>query len=403
MVVDMVPCQLLAYALFALAQRRHPAPHRRHMLAPRPVHARHERCIDLPAARRSPLLDGLQGAKYHAGPHPYQALAPHGLADLGIQPRREGQPARLGRGALGPLARRLAPRSLVRQEGRRLLLEAIGEAPRHAAWRQALDALGGQALRPGPRALAHGDRQQERGDGVDRGPHPLRGTRQPRDGVRLPYGTGFDRTEPGKECIELHLCDVDVLEDVLGEGCEMVGGFDEPREHGMRGDLEHAGDRSNPQACRPRPYRPHQQIGRHPLARKAGAMGLKEGAPTAAARQLAPGATMGMAGGPDMASPQPAAIGTIGSRADMARGGDRTTASLCGAEARWRGTGCWGTGRNGLFTGVAEGLVGETGKGCGLAGALVGWRGGLGWTLTVCGPIAWPAVVEHDAQPEQSE
>jgi len=60
-------------------------------------------------------------------------------------------------------------------------------------------------------------------------------------------------------------------------------------------------------------------------------------------------------------------------------------------------------GAQGLFTGVAEGLVGETGKGCRLAGALVGWRGGLGWTLTVCGPIAWPAVVEHDAQPEQSE
>src|SRR6516162_4472367 len=64
----MVPCQLLAYALFALAQRRHPAPHRRHMLAPRPVHARHERCIDLPAARRSPLiLIEAPSSAYHRG------------------------------------------------------------------------------------------------------------------------------------------------------------------------------------------------------------------------------------------------------------------------------------------------------------------------------------------------
>src|SRR4029450_3826429 len=47
--------------------------------------------------------------------------------------------------------------------------------------------------------------------------------------------------------------------------------------------------------------------------------------------------------------------------------------------------------------------VGETGKGCRLAGALGRWRGWLGWTLTLCAPIAWPAVVEHDAQPEQSE
>ena len=87
----------------------------------------------------------------------------------------------------------------------------------------------------------------------------------------------------------------------------------------------------------------------------------------------------------------------------MARGVDLTTASLCRAEARWWGTGCWRTGLSGLCTGVAEGLVGETGKGCRLAGALVGWRGWLGWTLTWCGPSAWPAVVEHDAQPEQSE
>ena len=87
----------------------------------------------------------------------------------------------------------------------------------------------------------------------------------------------------------------------------------------------------------------------------------------------------------------------------MARGVALTTASRGGAEARWWGTGCWGTGLNGLFTGVAEGLVGETGKGCRLAGALVGWRGGRGWTLTGGGPIAWPAVVEHEAQPEQSE
>ena len=35
--------------------------------------------------------------------------------------------------------------------------------------------------------------------------------------------------------------------------------------------------------------------------------------------------------------------------------------------------------------------------------ALLEWRGWLGWTLTLCSPIAWPGVVEHDAQPEQSE
>ena len=62
-----------------------------------------------------------------------------------------------------------------------------------------------------------------------------------------------------------------------------------------------------------------------------------------------------------------------------------------------------GAGLNGRFTGVAVGLVGETGKGFGLSGALLGWRGWLGWTLTLCDLITWPGVVEQEAQAEQSE
>jgi hypothetical protein len=62
-----------------------------------------------------------------------------------------------------------------------------------------------------------------------------------------------------------------------------------------------------------------------------------------------------------------------------------------------------GAGLNGRFTGVAVGLVGETGQGFGLSGALVGWRGWLRWTLTLCDLITWPGVVEQEAQPEQSE
>jgi hypothetical protein len=76
---------------------------------------------------------------------------------------------------------------------------------------------------------------------------------------------------------------VDVVQEVLGEGFEMVGGFDEPLEHRIRVDLEHAGYRPNPQAFRQRTYRPHQQIGRHTLAMKDGVMGLKKVSPTAAA------------------------------------------------------------------------------------------------------------------------
>jgi hypothetical protein len=38
-----------------------------------------------------------------------------------------------------------------------------------------------------------------------------------------------------------------------------------------------------------------------------------------------------------------------------------------------------------------------------LSRALVEWQGGLGWALLWCGPLIWPGVVEHEAQPEQSE
>jgi hypothetical protein len=91
------------------------------------------------------------------------------------------------------------------------------------------------------------------------------------------------------------------VEEVLGEGFEMVGSFDEPLEHRIRVDFEHTGDRPNPQAFRQRPDRPHQQIGRYTLAMKDGAMGLKKVAPTAVAMQLSPGTTVGVPVGTDIA------------------------------------------------------------------------------------------------------
>jgi hypothetical protein len=63
---------------------------------------------------------------------------------------------------------------------------------------------------------------------------------------------------------------VDVVQEVLREGFEMVGDFDQPLEHRVGVDLEHAGDRPNPQAFRQRTDRPHKPIERHTLAMKAG-------------------------------------------------------------------------------------------------------------------------------------
>jgi hypothetical protein len=65
------------------------------------------------------------------------------------------------------------------------------------------------------------------------------------------------------------------MQEVLGEGFEVVGGFDQPLEHRVGVDLEHSGDRPNAQAFRQRTYRPHEPIRRHTLAMKDGAMGVR--------------------------------------------------------------------------------------------------------------------------------
>jgi hypothetical protein len=83
-IVDMIQRQLLPQAILALAQRIDPPPNRGDMLAEAEVEAFHEGRIDLPAAGRQYLLDGLQRAEHDPVPHPYQTTAPHGLDHLRI-------------------------------------------------------------------------------------------------------------------------------------------------------------------------------------------------------------------------------------------------------------------------------------------------------------------------------
>jgi len=127
----------------------------------------------------------------------------------------------------------------------------------------------------------------------------------------------FTALSRAKSSVELHLCDADIMQEVLGEAFEMVRGFDQPLEHRVGVDLEHSGDRPNPQAFRQCTDRPHKPIGRHTLAMKDGAMGLQKVSPTAAAPQLSPGAAVWMTVGTDMAQPEPATIGTVGDRTEM--------------------------------------------------------------------------------------
>ena len=66
-------CQLMSQPVFALTQRADSSSDRRDMLADVEIEALHESRVDVPAARRSHLLDGFQGAEHHAVPYPHQA------------------------------------------------------------------------------------------------------------------------------------------------------------------------------------------------------------------------------------------------------------------------------------------------------------------------------------------
>src|SRR5216683_2611725 len=120
-VVDMIEGELLTQPLLALTQRADPAPHGGHMLADREIDALHEGGIDLPATGREHLLDDLKGPEHHTVSDADQTATPHGLHHLRIEQPGPWHPAWFRRRALCPLAGRLDPLAIVRQQRRHVL------------------------------------------------------------------------------------------------------------------------------------------------------------------------------------------------------------------------------------------------------------------------------------------
>ena len=115
--VDVVQRQLLAQAVLTLTQRGGAPPNGCHMLAQAEVDALHEGGVDLPTAGRQHLLDRCQRAEHDAVLHVNQAPAPHGFDHLGIEQLGQRHPARLRGRTLGPLAWRVHPVPIVREQG----------------------------------------------------------------------------------------------------------------------------------------------------------------------------------------------------------------------------------------------------------------------------------------------
>src|SRR5213596_3544977 len=171
----------------------------------------------------------------------------------------------------------------------------------------------------------------------------------------------------------------------------------------MRIDLKHPGHRTNAQAFGQRTDGPHQPIGCHPLAMQWCAVGLLEIAPAARAMQLAPQSTAGMTVGRDIAQAEPAAIRTGGTGTEMVGGVDLARPSSRGSHAGWRAAGRLGSVLVGLLTGGTRGLAGEARKQLRVAGALARRRQRLGWPLIPSGTLVWPGIMQHDAEPQESQ
>src|SRR5262249_35590034 len=167
--------------------------------------------------------------------------------------------------------------------------------------------------------------------------------------------------------------------------------------------LKQPGHGTDAEPFRQRAHGPHQQIRRDTFAMEQRAVGLQKVPVTGGAVQLAPGATAGMPVGTEIAPAHPAPIGTGRMGAEVRRRVHLARAAARGYDAGWRATGWLGAVRGGLFTGGTQGLAGEPRKRLQVVGALVRWRQRLGWPLISSGTRVWPGIMQHDAEPEESQ
>jgi len=119
--------------------------------------------------------------------------------------------------------------------------------------------------------------------------------------------------------------------------------------------------------------------------------------------QLAPRSIAGVTMGAEVAQPHPAPIGTGGMRAEVQRGVHLAPAVTRGDQAGWRTTGALGRLFLGVLTGNTQRRVSETHKGFGLSGTFLVCPGGCGWVLPPYRTIVWPGIMQHGAEPQESQ
>src|SRR6516164_8426994 len=326
-IIDLIPYQLLPPAVRAFAQSRDPPSHRRDMLADAEVEAFDERRIDLPATGRQHLLNRLTRAEYDPLVHPYQAPPAYRLDHLW-----QGHPAGLGRGPGGLTTGELHPLAIVREQGCHVLLEAVGQKQWDAVRGQHLDHLMDHTLGHGHAAFPDVNRQQHFALGIERRPHPMRGAGEALDRSLLAHRALLECTEHGIEFIELHLREVQVVQEVLCKGAQLLRRLHQPVQHGVGIDLEHPRGAADAQALCEATDDVHDEVDRDALAMDQSAVMLWKVTFTSSTVELPPRAPAGMAVGAQVAQPHPAAVVTARMRTKVPRGVHRAGAAVRGGQ-----------------------------------------------------------------------
>jgi hypothetical protein len=107
--------------------------------------------------------------------------------------------------------------------------------------------------------------------------------------------------------------------------------------------------------------------------------------------------------GADVTPAQPAVIGAIIIGTELLPRLDRASASTGARQERWRHTGDLRVGFSGVFTGVAQRFVEESGKGYGLLGAFLDGLDRRDGCQARCGSTSEPRPIQEYAKPQQSE
>src|SRR5262249_15681615 len=126
------------------------------------------------------------------------------------------------------------------------------------------------------------------------------------------------------------------MQKVLRKGPQLLRGFPQPLQHGVRVHVEERGGTANAQALSEAADHMHDEVDRDALAMEERPVGLQKVPFAGRTVELTPRATAGMAVSAQVAQPQPAAIATASMGTEVSGGVHRARATVRrGHRLRW--------------------------------------------------------------------